>query len=198
MKTIDSQSAKQETPALDEQLTKRQFDEALARCRKVFVAKLGDYSPSWRLMRPSTVTDQMFIKARRIRSIETKGETWVGEGILPEFVALVNYGIIGLIQIQLGVAETTDISNERAIELYDSISRDARDLMIAKNHDYDEAWRMMRVSSYTDFILTKLIRTKEIEDNGGTTAVSEGIESNYLDIINYAVFGIIRLSSQQH
>ena len=176
--------------------TNQQFDMALKECRDIFSAKLHDYGPSWRLMRPSTVTDQILIKARRIRSLQTKGESWVGEGILPEFKAIVNYGIIGLIQLEMGAAEVKDVTSEEALSLYDKYRDMARELMIAKNHDYDEAWRLMRVSSYTDMILTKLMRTKEIEDNDGSTNVSEGIDSNYMDIINYAVFGIIKLTEK--
>jgi hypothetical protein len=177
--------------------TNSQFDAALKRCREVFCNKLKDYGPSWRIMRPAAITDQIFIKAKRIRSLEVKGVSAVGEGILPEFIAIVNYGIIGIIQLRNGYADNKDISNERAIELYDQIAVEARTLMIAKNHDYDEAWRSMRVLSYTDLILTKLQRTKEIEDHNGHTVVSEGIDANYMDMINYAVFGIIKLTDEQ-
>lgn len=174
--------------------TNSQIKEALATCRKIFVAKLHDYGPSWRLLRASSVTDQIFIKAKRIRSLQVKGHSAVGEGILPEFMAMVNYGIIGIIQLQLGYVDTKDISIERAIELYDSVATTARQLLEAKNHDYDEAWRSMRVSSYVDFILTKIERIKEIEDHEGATEVSEGIDANYLDIVNYSLFGIIKLT----
>lgn len=174
--------------------TEKQFDDAIKRCREIFVAKLNDYGPSWRLMRPSSITDQLYIKANRIRSIEIKGESWVGEGILPEFIAMVNYGIIGLIQLECGYSDFKDMSVEKAIELYDKYMSGTKSLMLAKNHDYDEAWRLMRVSSYTDLILTKLMRTKEIEDNNGVTKVSEGIDANYMDIINYSIFGIIKLT----
>ena len=136
----------------------------------------------------------MFIKAKRIRSLQVKGHSAVGEGILPEFIAIVNYGIVGIIQLELGYVDTKDISAERAIELYDKYAKVARELMQAKNHDYDEAWRSMRVSSYTDFILTKIERVKEIEDHDGSVKVSEGIDANYLDIIIYAIFGIIKLT----
>lgn len=176
--------------------TERQFNNAIKLCRDVFVAKLNDYGPSWRLMRPRSITDQIYIKANRVRSLEVKGESWVGEGILPEFVAMVNYGIIGLIQLAEGYSDTKDMSVDQAISLYDKYINDTKNLMLAKNHDYDEAWRLMRVSSYTDLILTKLMRTKEIEDNDGMTKVSEGIDANYMDIINYAVFGIIKLTEQ--
>lgn len=176
--------------------TNRQYKDAMARCRGVFAAKLGDYGPSWRIMRPEAITDQLFIKAKRIRSIQTKGKSAVGEGILPEFIAIVNYGIVGIIQLRLGFSDSKDISNERALELYDSIAEEAYRLMSAKNHDYDEAWRMMRVLSYVDLILTKIERTKEIEDHQGHTDVSEGIDANYFDMINYAVFGIIKLTDE--
>lgn len=176
--------------------TIKQFDAAISSCREVYTAKLKDYGASWRLMRPSSITDQIFIKATRIRSIETTGTAMVDEGILPEFMAIVNYGIIGLIQLQIGYSDTKDLSVEAAIELYDKFMDETRTLMIAKNHDYGEAWRKMRVSSYTDIILTKLMRTKEIEDNDGQTSVSEGIDSNYMDMINYSIFAIIKLTEQ--
>ncbi len=171
-----------------------QFDNALALCRDVFVKKLSDYGASWRIMRPQSVTDQIFIKATRIRSLETKGVSKVGEGILPEFIAIVNYGIIGLIQLQIGYSDTDDMSVEQVTELYDRLIADTRELMIRKNHDYDEAWRGMRVHSYTDIILQKLMRTKQIEDHHGVTVVSEGIDANYQDMINYSVFAIIKLT----
>lgn len=174
--------------------TNKQFEEALKECRTLFGKKLHDYGASWRILRPSSLTDQLFIKAKRIRSLEIKKESKVGEGIRPEFVALINYGIVGLIQINHGFADTVDIDTEEALALYDKYATEALELMKRKNHDYDEAWRSMRVSSYTDFILTKIERIKEIEDLEGGTLVSEGIDSNYMDIINYAVFGVIKLS----
>lgn len=174
-----------------------QFDSALALCRDVFVKKLKDYGASWRIMRPESVTDQIFIKANRIRSLEVKGQSMVGEGILPEFIAIVNYGVIGLIQLRLGFADTDDISQDKAIALYDELIAATRELMIRKNHDYDEAWRSMRVHSYTDIILQKLLRTKQIEDNAGVTIVSEGIDANYQDMINYSVFAIIKLTDEK-
>lgn len=177
--------------------TEAQFDKAIASCRNIFAAKLKDYGPSWRLMRPASITDQIYIKANRVRSLEVKGESWVGEGILPEFMAMVNYGIVGLIQLEKGYADGKDMSVEQALALYDGYMSRTKELMLAKNHDYDEAWRLMRVSSYTDLILTKIMRTKEIEDNDGMTEVSEGIDANYMDIINYAVFGIIKLTEKQ-
>lgn len=181
---------------MDKPDTGAQFDAAINICRDVFTAKLQDYGASWRIMRPAALTDQIFIKAKRIRSLETKGVSKVGEGIMPEFIAIVNYGIIGIIQLRYGYADTKDMSPARATELYDSIALEAKKLMMAKNHDYDEAWRSMRVLSYTDLILMKIERTKEIEDNNGLTMVSEGIDANYFDMINYAVFGIIQLSDE--
>lgn len=176
--------------------TNAQYDRALAACRDIFVKKLADYGPSWRMLRPEAVTDQLLIKARRIRSLQVKQKSLVGEGILPEFMALVNYGIIGLIQNEIGYADSKDISNEEAIALYDRFAAGARSLLQAKNHDYDEAWRWMRVLSFDDIILTKIERCKEIEDHGGATAVSEGVDSNYMDIINYAVFAVIKLTEE--
>lgn len=173
--------------------TNEQFKLAVTECRDVFSKKLHDYGVAWRIMRPSSVTDQIFIKANRIRSLEVKGDSWVDEGIYPEFQAIVNYGIIGLIQLDLGYAETEDIDAERALQLYDKYADMALKLMIKKNHDYDEAWRSMRISSYTDLILMKLNRTKQIEGNDGKTLISEGIDANYLDMINYSVFGLIKL-----
>ena len=180
--------------AKETQRTEEQFKGVMAECRALFEKKLHDYSASWRILRPSSLTDQLFIKAKRIRSLEIKQESLVGEGIRPEFVALINYGIVGLIQLERGFADTVDVSNEEAMALYDRFANEALELMLKKNHDYDEAWRSMRVSSYTDFILTKIQRIKEIEDLQGQTLVSEGIDANYMDIINYAVFGLIKTS----
>lgn len=146
-------------------------------------------------MRPAAVTDQIFIKAKRIRSLQVKGKSVVGEGILPEFIGIANYAAIGIIQLRLGYADGKDISAEHALEMYDNVMGEAKALMIAKNHDYDEAWRDMRVLSYDDLILMKIERTKEIEDNAGVTLVSEGIDANYFDMINYAIFGVIKLSA---
>ncbi len=174
--------------------TKEQFEQVIAICRDLYAKKLEDYGPSWRIMRPMSVTDQLFIKANRIRSLETKGVSMVDEGIRPEFIAIVNYGIIGLIQLALGYADTTDITNEQALTLYDKYMTETKELMYAKNHDYDEAWRSMRISSYTDLILMKIYRTKQIESHNGETLVSEGVEANYMDMVNYALFGLIKLS----
>lgn len=173
--------------------TKQQFEEVIALCRELFSKKLKDYGPSWRIMRPQSVTDQIFIKANRIRSLEIKGTSMIEEGIKPEFIAIVNYGVIGLIQLAKGFADTTDMSNEEALALYDQYITETKELMYAKNHDYDEAWRSMRISSYTDLILMKLYRTKQIESHNGKTLVSEGIDANYMDMINYALFGLIKL-----
>ena len=182
---------------MDTTKTEEQFKSTMSECRNLFMKKLHDYGASWRILRPSSLTDQLFIKAKRIRSIETKGEALVDEGIRPEFVALINYGIIGLIQLEKGYVDSIDITPDEAMKLYDTHAQQALELMTRKNHDYDEAWRSMRISSYTDFILTKLQRIKEIEDLNGATLVSEGIDANYLDIINYAVFGVIKLTEQQ-
>ncbi len=174
--------------------TEKQFKETLEGCRTLFAKKLHDYNASWRMLRPSSLTDQLLIKARRIRSIEVKGKAMVEDDIRSEFVALINYGIVGLIQLEKGFADSVDITNDEALALYDKYATEALQLMLRKNHDYDEAWRMMRVSSYTDFILTKIERVKEIENLGGGTLVSEGIDANYMDIINYSVFGVIKLT----
>ena len=174
--------------------TNKEFQTAMAECREIFSMKLYDYKPSWRMLRPSSLTDQLFIKAKRIRTLEVTGESLVGEGILPEFMALINYGIIGLIQLRKGYADKVDMTNDEAMALYDEHARECLELMQKKNHDYGEAWRDMRVSSYTDIILTKLERIKEIEDKNGVTIASEGIDSNIMDIINYSVFAVIKLS----
>ena len=174
--------------------TNQQFEQAMAECRALFNDKLHDYRASWRILRPASLTDQLFIKAKRIRSLEIKKESLVGEGIRPEFIALINYGIVGMIQLAKGFADTVDMTNDEAMTLYDHYAHEALELMKRKNHDYDEAWRGMRVSSYTDLILTKIERIKEIENLGGETLVSEGVEGNYMDIVNYAVFGLIKLS----
>ena len=173
--------------------TKEQFEKVISQCRELFEKKLKDYGPSWRIMRPQSLTDQIFIKANRIRSLEIKGVSMVDEGIRSEFIAIVNYGIIGLVQLELGYAETDDMTEERALELYDRYAKQALELMLAKNHDYDEAWRSMRVSSYTDLILMKIYRTKQIESLSGQTLVSEGVDANYMDMINYSVFGLIKI-----
>ena len=176
--------------------TEQQFKDVMAESRAIFGKKLHDYGASWRILRPSSLTDQLLIKAKRIRSLETKKESLVGEGIRPEFIALINYGIVGLIQLAKGYVDAPDVQADEAMTLYDTYAGEALRLMLRKNHDYDEAWRAMRVSSYTDFILTKIQRVKEIEDLNGETLASEGIDANYMDIVNYAVFGAIKLGEE--
>lgn len=168
----------------------------MGKCRELFSKKLHDYGAAWRIMRPSSVTDQIFIKANRIRSIEVKGVSKVGEGIYPEFQAIVNYGIVGLIQLELGYAEKEDLTADEALAYYDKYANMALELMLRKNHDYDEAWRVMRISSYTDLILMKIYRTKQIEGLHGQTLVSEGVDANYFDMINYSVFGLIKMDEE--
>lgn len=162
-------------------------------CKDIFIKKMSDYGTSWRVMRPSSLTDQIYIKARRIRSIEEKGanSAKVNEGIEPEFIGIVNYCAIALIQLSLGPGE--HISHSEAVKLYDKAIADSTSLMLNKNHDYDEAWRHMRISSFTDIILQKLLRTREIEDHNGATLISEGVDANYMDMINYALFALIKL-----
>ena len=181
----------------DTNQTEEQFKSVLTECRTLFEKKLHDYGASWRILRPSALTDQLFIKAKRIRSLEIKKESRVGDGIRPEFIALINYGIVGLVQLAKGFVDEVDMRPEEALALYDRYAREALELMLKKNHDYDEAWRSMRVSSYTDFILTKIQRIKELEDLHGEAFVSEGIDANYMDIINYAVFGAIKLAENK-
>lgn len=175
--------------------TNAQFEAAVDECAALFEKKLHDYRASWRILRPQSLTDQLFIKAKRIRQLELTGQSLVGEGIRPEFVGLVNYGIVGLIQLEHGFSDSVDMDNPTAMTEYRRQAQAALELMKRKNHDYDEAWRGMRVSSYTDLILTKIERVKEIENLSGQTLVSEGIDANYMDIINYAVFALIKLKS---
>jgi hypothetical protein len=174
--------------------TDQQFDQVATICSDIFLKKMKDYGCSWRILRPQSVTDQIFIKANRIRSIETKGISKIDEGIRSELIAIVNYGIIGLVQLELGFSESDDLTFERGSELYIKYLTEAKKLMMDKNHDYDEAWRTMRMESYTDLILMKIYRTKQIEDNQGKTLISEGVDANYFDMINYAVFGLIKIS----
>lgn len=173
--------------------TLKDFEKAITKCREIYVKKLQDYGTSWRVMRPSSLTDQIYIKARRIRNIEEKGteNARVKEGITPEFIGIVNYCAIALIQLHLGPGEFID--KEEAIRLYDQEISESTSLMLDKNHDYDAAWRHMRVSSFTDIILQKLLRTKEIEEHDGKTIISEGVDANYRDMINYALFALIKL-----
>lgn len=172
--------------------TNKEYDEVVAMCRDLFVKKMADYGPSWRISRPRTITDQIFINAKRIRTIELNGSAKISDDKFSEYVGIVNYGVIGLIQLDHGFSDVIDMSREEAIALYDKYIGETKSLMMAKNTDYGEAWREMRSSSYVDFILTKVERAKSIEDNGGKTQVSEGIAANYQDMINYAVFALIR------
>lgn len=172
--------------------TNKQFEKVLAVCRELFGKKLYDYGASWRIMRPQSLTDQIFIKAKRIRTLETGAENLVGEDINSELIGIVNYGIIALVQLDLGFVDQLDITPDEAMALYDKKAQGALELMKRKNHDYNEAWRGMRTTSYTDLILTKIWRTKQIEELEGATKVSEGVDANYMDMINYAVFGLIK------
>ena len=171
-----------------------QFEQIMKECRELFAIKFHDYGAAWRIMRPASVTDQIFIKANRIRSLEVKGVSLVGAGIRPEFMAMVNFSFVGLIQLEVGYADAEDMTAEGALEYYDKYAGLSLALMLKKNHDYDEAWRGMRISSYTDLILMKLYRTKQIEALAGQTLVSEGVDANYMDMMNYAVFGLIKLT----
>lgn len=173
--------------------TIEQFKNIKEVCRKVYEKKMLDYGTSWRIMRPSSLTDQIYIKAKRIRTLEEHGEDFavVNEGIEPEYIGIINYCAMALIQLELGPGDA--LSADKALELYDRKIDDSISLMTNKNHDYDEAWREMRISSFTDIILQKLLRTKEIESNNGKTLVSEGIDANYMDMINYAFFALIKI-----
>jgi len=173
--------------------TSEQFEAVIQQCRTVFEEKLKDYGVSWRILRTPSLTDQIYIKANRIRSIQKKGEQKVEEGIRPEFIGIINYSCMALIQLELGIAEEPDLEPEKSVELFNKYIYQARDLMMNKNHDYDEAWRNMRISSMTDIILMKLLRVKQIENNKGKTLVSEGLDANYFDIINYSVFSLIKM-----
>jgi hypothetical protein len=173
--------------------TSRQFDEAVASCRRIFMAKMKDYGTSWRILRTPSLTDQVYIKANRIRSIDQKGMQKINEGIVPEFIGIINYSVMALIQLEIGNAEETIMEEKDAMSLFEKYIDTAKRLMMDKNHDYGEAWRSMRVSSFTDIIMMKLLRIKQIEDHQGQTFISEGIDANYFDIINYAVFALIRL-----
>lgn len=175
------------------QKTLSQYNQIVSLCRDIFEKKMKDYGTSWRILRPQSVTDQIYIKAQRIQSIEQKKTQLVGDDIRSEFIGIVNYCIIGLIQLEASDDLPVNIEPDQAMALYDSKFDLARILMTAKNHDYGEAWRSMRISSYTDLILMKIYRTKQIEDHLGLTTVSEGIDANYMDMINYAVFALIKI-----
>ncbi len=177
-------------------LTRREFETEMNRCRDLFEKKTRDYGTSWRVLRLPSLTDQIFIKANRIRSVEESGENRVGEGVESEFVAMVNYAVMALMQQDLPPDDGQDLPTDKALELYDKHLHRAARLMLDKNHDYGEAWRLMRVGSMVDLILMKLRRIKQIEDNQGHTLVSEGVEGGYMDIINYALFCLIRLHEE--
>ena len=174
--------------------TQLQYQSVMKNCKSLFNKKMQDYGSSWRIMRLTSLTDQIFIKAQRIRGLQTKITRKVDEGEIPEFIGIINYSIMALIQIELGVSENPDLDLDEALNYYETKEKIIFELMLAKNHDYGEAWRDMRVSSLTDLILQKLMRVKQIEANSGKTIVSEGIEANYHDIVNYAVFALIHLN----
>lgn len=178
------------------QQTSQQYDAVINTCRELFLKKTQDYGTAWRILRLPSLTDQIFIKAQRIRSLQQNEVRKVDEGEESEFIGIINYSIMALIQLQKGIAEQPDLDVKEAIDLYDKEVSTTKSLMENKNHDYGEAWRDMRVSSLTDLILQKLLRVKQIEDNAGATLVSEGIDANYQDIINYAVFALIHLSEK--
>jgi hypothetical protein len=177
-------------------LTITQYGSVITACREIFVMKMKDYGTAWRILRAPSLTDQIYIKAQRIRSIETKGISRVDEGIRPEFIGIINYSVIALIQLELGTEKDLSLPPDEGTKLYDRYAKAAMDLMLMKNHDYGEAWREMRVTSLTDIILMKLMRIKQIEDNHGRTFISEGVDANYYDIINYAVFALIKLDHE--
>ena len=178
--------------------TSKQFESVISECREMFNTKMNDYGSAWRILRTTSLTDQIFIKAQRIRSIEEKGISKIDEGIKSEFIGIVNYSVMALIQLEKDVVDNDiNIAPDEAIALYDKYICGAKDLMENKNHDYGEAWREMRISSLTDIILMKLYRIKQIEDNEGKTFVSEGVDANYNDIINYSVFALIKLNEEK-
>lgn len=176
--------------------TATERSKVLAECRHLFKSKLHDYGPAWRIMRASSLTDQIYIKANRIRTLQKIKASRIDEGINGEFVGIINYGIIAMIQLDKGEVEIPDMDIDEALELYDLNVERTIALMDAKNHDYGEVWRQMRVSSIVDLILSKIHRTKQIEDLDGHTLVSEGIEANYMDMVNYAIFALIKLGNE--
>ncbi|MCS6933674.1 MAG: DUF1599 domain-containing protein [Chitinophagales bacterium] len=177
--------------------TIEQFDEQISICRDIFAKKTYDYGTAWRVLRPQAVTDQLFIKARRIQTISRAQQRMVNEDERTEYIGIVNYAIIGLIQLKLKDDNHLELTPEEALTLYNREVADIRQLLLAKNHDYGEAWRDMRVSSFADLILMKLMRIKQIEDNAGHTLISEGIDAGYRDIVNYAVFALIKLNEKK-
>lgn len=177
--------------------TSAQYDEVSQHCRSLFINKMKDYGPAWRILRLPSLTDQIFIKAQRLRSIEEKGKQLVADDTKGELIGILNYSVIALIQLELGVTDQVDVSQEKATALFDKYIKAAKELMERKNHDYGEAWREMRISSFTDLILQKLLRIKQIEDNKGKTLVSEGLDANYFDMVNYAAFALIQMSEKE-
>lgn len=177
------------------ELTLQQYENAFAKCKLVFMNKTIDYGTSWRILRARSITDQIYIKAKRVRTIDEAGEQRIGDTIDSEFLGIVNYGIIALIQLHLETQKDVaiELSKEKAENLYNEQYSIIKNLFLAKNHDYGEAWRDMRISSFTDLILSKLHRIKQIEENKGQTTISEGIDANYMDIVNYAVFALIKM-----
>ncbi|MFN7913094.1 MAG: DUF1599 domain-containing protein [Bacteroidota bacterium] len=175
------------------QKTSEQYDIALSKCKDIFLKKMKDYGTAWRNLRPTSLTDQIFIKAQRIKSIEEKGEQKVNDDITGEYIGIINYCIIGLIQIELKDDTRIDLPYDEVAKLYEKYLIQTKQLMLDKNHDYGEAWRDMRVSSLTDLILMKIFRVKQIEDNKGQTIISEGVDANYMDMINYSAFALIKL-----
>lgn len=180
----------------EERLENKQYMQVVDACRELFKKKLQDYGAAWRILRPASVTDQIYIKVARIRSLQLSGENLVGDSIESEFIGIVNYGIIGLIQFEDGFSEKNDTPIDLAEKLYDSHFAECFNVMKKKNHDYGEAWRNMRVETITDLILTKLFRTKQIEDHDGQTIASEGIPANYIDMVNYAIFALCLLQER--
>jgi len=176
------------------QRTSKQYDAIITQCRELFINKMKDYGSAWRILRLPSLTDQIFIKAQRIRQLQENEVQKVDENEIPEFIGIINYSLMALIQLEKGVADEPDLNVEKATQLYDKHIEITKSLMEDKNHDYGEAWREMRVNSLTDLILQKLLRVKQIEDNKGKTLVSEGIDANYQDMINYAIFALILMS----
>ncbi|MBO6516709.1 MAG: DUF1599 domain-containing protein [Bacteroidia bacterium] len=172
--------------------TSAQYDNALAQCRDIFEKKTFDYGTAWRILRPESLTDQIFIKAKRIRSIEESKQNLVGESLENEYIGIFNYCVMALIQLKHNTDPETDLEGEVVMKWYDTTTQETKDLMMKKNHDYGEAWRDMRVSTFTDLILMKLLRIRQIEDNEGKTLVSEGLDANFQDMMNYAIFALIR------
>ncbi len=171
--------------------TSKEFDDIIRTCRVLFIKKMADYGSAWRILRLPSLTDQIFIKAQRIRSIQENKVQKVVDNVNGEFIGIINYSIMAMVQLDKGIATQPDLNVEEATELYDNMVAETKALMLDKNHDYGEAWREMRVSSLTDLILQKLLRVKQIEDNQGVTQVSEGVKANYQDMLNYAVFALI-------